>query len=116
MTYRMETITLLVKSVNRLNVRITKGAIERMTLDVRLRYHIRNEEVRARSKVGDDVIQCTASLKLSWIGHVSRQGNCRWVRRIVHWRPRSAGRPKREWIDDIKESSNWYQLALNRSR
>jgi len=50
------------------------------------------------------------------VGHVARQDNDRWTRRIVQWRPRqrSADRPQKQWIDDIKEipGRKWHQMAM----
>jgi len=67
-------------------------------LGVNLRDHIQNEEIRKRIKV-DDVKEHIARQKWRWVGHVARQDNDRWTRRIVQWRPRqhkkSAGRPQK---------------------
>jgi len=97
LTYGMETMTLTVKSANTLR---TTQAIERTMLGVSLKDHIQNEEIR-KGKLEQD--------------------NDRWTRRIVQWRPRqhkrSAGRPQKRWIDDIKEMAGrkWHQMAMNRS-
>lgn len=117
MTYGMETMTLTVKSANKL--RTTQRAIERTMLGIGLRDHITNENIRQRTKV-EDVITRIAHLKWSWVGHVARQDDLRWSRRIVQWRPRlhkrNVGRPQLRWLDDIKNKvgNRWHQLAQNK--
>lgn len=73
LTYGMETMTLTDKSANRL--RTTQRAIERNMLGV-------NEEIRKITKV-DGVIEYIERQKWRWVGHVARQDNDRWTRRIV---------------------------------
>ncbi|CAH1224416.1 unnamed protein product [Diabrotica balteata] len=79
MTYGMETMTLTELSANRL--RTTQRAIERAMLGVSLREHIRNEDIRSRTKV-EDVIGRIAQMKWNWVGHVARQNNDRWTKNI----------------------------------
>jgi len=85
-----------------------------------LKDHIQKEKNRKRTKV-DDVIEHIARQKYRWMGHVARQDNDRWTRRIVQWRlrqpKRSAGRPQKGWIDNIKEIAGrkLHQMAMNRS-
>lgn len=118
MSYSMETTCLTVKSANKL--RVTQRAIERIMLGISLRDHIENQEIRRRTKV-KDVITTIADLKWRWAGHVARQEEERWTKQVVLWRPRlhkrGVGRPKRRWVDDIREKAGkrWYQLAQDRS-
>lgn len=59
--------------------------------------------------------------KRRWAAHITRQKECRWIRRIVGWRlrehNRSVGRPQRRSVDDINEKagSRWIQLAQDRA-
>lgn len=76
MTYEMETVSLTVKTTNKL--RVTQRDIERIMLRISLRDRIRNEEIR-RTKV-EDVIARIAKLKWNWVGHVARQGEERWTK------------------------------------
>lgn len=118
LTYGMETMALTVKSANRL--KITQRAIERTMLGIHLRDHIRNEEIRSKTKV-KDVMERIATLKWSWVGHVARQDDTKWTKQILNWRPRrhkrGVGRPQRRWIDDVKEKlgKGWQQVAWDRS-
>jgi len=56
-------------------------------LGVSLRDHIQNDKNRKGTKVDDD-IEHIARQKWRWVGHVTRQDNDKWTRRIVQWRPR----------------------------
>jgi hypothetical protein len=112
-TYGAETLTLTQKSANKL--RVTQRAMERAMLNVSLRDHITNRQIRQRSGV-QDVIERTTRLKWNWAGHLARTQDGRWTRRIMEWRPRnykrSRGRPPTRWTDDIKRvAGNWLQAA-----
>lgn len=115
--YQMETMTLTIQSANKL--RITQRAIGRAMLGIILRDCIKNEEIIRRTRV-DDIIGRIECLKWSWVGHVARQDNDRWTKRVVQMRPRShkrnKGRPQKCWLDDIKQHirRNWHQELQNR--
>lgn len=119
MTYGMETMTLTIKSANKL--RTTQRAIERLMLGISLRDHNRNEQIRRKTKV-EDVMKAIATMKWRWVGHVARQEKSRWTKHVTQWRPRlhkrSVGRPQRRWIDDIIEhvGRKWHQLAQDRRK
>jgi len=66
--YGIETMTLTVKSANRL--RTTQRAIERTMLGISLRNHIQNEEIRKRTV--DDVTEHIASIRIE----AAREGLC----------------------------------------
>lgn len=117
MTYGLETMAFTVKTINRL--RVAQRAMERNMLGLRLVDRIMNDEIRRRTKL-TDIIKRTAEQKWNWVGHVARQPEERWAKRIAVWRPRttkrSRGRPQKRWIDDVKEvaSKNWTKTAQNR--
>lgn len=119
MTYGAETLTLTVKSAEKL--RVAQRAMERAMLGISLRDHIRNSEIRKRSRV-TDVMRTISELKWNWAGHIARQQEDRWTKRIVNWRPRMTarpvGRPPRRWTDDIKEVAGmtWRQKAQDRDK
>jgi len=81
---------------------------------------VRNEEIRGRIKV-EDIIARIMKLKWNWVEHIARQGDKKWTKYIVQWRPKqhrwSVGKPQRRWIDDIKKrvGKRWIQEAQNRS-
>ncbi|CAH2267712.1 jg14161 [Pararge aegeria aegeria] len=81
-------------------------------LGVSLRYHIRNEEIRRRTKV-NDIAQRVAKLKWQWAGHIAGRTDGRWGFKVLEWQSctgkRSFGRLPTRWTDDIKRvaGSRW---------
>ncbi|CAH2244044.1 jg12145 [Pararge aegeria aegeria] len=59
--------------------------MEKATLGVALRDHIRNE-IRRRTK-GTDIAQRVAKLKWQWAGHIARRTDGRWVPRCWSGNP-----------------------------
>lgn len=51
------------------------------------------------------IAQRIGTLKWQWAGHITRQTNNRWGRKVLDWRPRiggrSIGQPPTSWTDDI---------------
>lgn len=117
-TYGLETATLTERSVKRL--RTTQRAIERRMLGISLRDRVRNEIIRQKTKV-TDIIERAAHLKWQWAGHVARQNNSKWTKKLIQWRPRetrrSIGRPPKRWLDDVKKTAStyWQQTAQDRN-
>lgn len=118
MTYGLETMTMTARSVNRL--RVSQRAMERAMMGISLRDHIRNEDIRRQTRI-TDIVERIANSKWSWAGHLARQSEERWAKRLLCWRPRLAkrpvGRPPKRWTDDIQTvaGKNWMRRAQNRN-
>ncbi|KAJ8711218.1 hypothetical protein PYW07_008460 [Mythimna separata] len=100
--------------------KVTQRAMERAMLGVSLRDHIRNEDIRKRTKV-TDIARRIAKLKWQWTGHIARKTDGRWGRKVLEWRPRtgrrSVGRPPTRWTDDLARVAGirWMRDAQDRS-
>jgi hypothetical protein len=89
-------------------------------LGVSLRYRIRNEVIRQRTKV-TDIAHRISMLKWQWAGHISRRTDNRWGKRVLKWRPRlgsSVGFPQARWSDDLCRTAggSWMRVAEDRAR
>lgn len=117
LTYGTETWALNKNIIHKLQV--TQRAMERRMLNIKLRDHIPNTEIRKRSKV-KDVIEQLCTLRWNWAGHVGRMEDNRWTRKIIEWRPRenkrSRGRPQTRWTDDIKRVAGYDWMGKTRNR
>ena len=117
MTYGAETWSLTQHLKNKLAV--AQRSMERAMLGITIKDKIRNENIRARTKV-EDVVWLAEKAKGQWAGHVARMDFNNWARKTTEWTPRdrerTRGRPKRRWRDDIeqKAGSKWMQVAQNR--
>ena len=55
-------------------------------------------------------------------GHVARGDEKKWTNKLMQWKPRtsrrSAGRPQKRWVDDIKEVTGplWQRKAQDRAQ
>ena len=82
----------------------------RRLLGINFRDHITNEEVLARIKTTagppKELLKIVRERKLRWFGHVTRSEG---MGKIILQGPapgkRGRGRPRRSWMDDIKEWS-----------
>lgn len=89
-------------------------------LGISLRDRVRSETIRQRTKI-TDIIERAAQLKWQWAGHVARQNDSRWTKKLIQWRPRetrrSIGRPPKRWLDDVKRTAgtHWQQTAQDRN-
>ena len=113
MTYGAETLTLTTACAVG-----NTAQNEKAMLGVSLRNHIRNEYLRRRTGVTDEINQIR-KLKWNWAGHVARKSDRRWTKRLLEWRPRldkrSKGRPPTRWTDDLRRfAGNWIQKAQDR--
>ena len=115
------TITIFITSKKAEKLRVAQRAMERAMLGISLRDRVRNEQVRRLSKV-EDVIERIAKAKWQWAGHVARGDQEKWTTKLMQWRPRtsrrSAGRPQKRWVDDIKEVTGpmWQKKAQDRAQ
>jgi hypothetical protein len=117
LTYGAETWALTKQQSRKLAA--AQRSMERSTLNITLRDKIRNETIRAKTKV-KDVTKEAREKKSSWAGHVARMKNDRWAKMTTEWTPREGkrarGKPKRRWRDEVEEAFgiNWMQVAQDR--
>ena len=117
LTYSAETWVLTKHQSRKLAA--AQRSMERSTLNIALRDKIRNETIRAKTKV-KDVTKESREKKSSWAGHVARMKNDRWAKKTTEWTPREGkrarGKPKRRWRDEVEETFdvNWMQVAQDR--
>ena len=80
--------------------------MERALLGISLRDRVRIEKIRRLTRV-EDVMERIAKTKRQWAGHMARGDEEKWTNKLMQWKPRrsrrSAGRPQKRWVDDIKE-------------
>ena len=117
MTYGAETWSVTKHQKEKLAV--AQRSMERAMLGITRRDKIRNEDVRARTKV-KDINEKAEEAKGQWAGHLARMNTSKWARKTTEWTPREGkrarGRPKRRWRDDIerKAGTKWTQVAQSR--
>ena len=96
----------------------SQWAMERRTLNVKLKDRIRNTIIRQRTRVAD-IVQYVTNTKWKWAGHIARMKDNRWTIRSTEWQTegvRSARRPNRCWRDDIvgQQGAVWTRTAKDR--
>ena len=116
MTYGCETWALTSKQMTR--IRSTQRAMERRMLSIKLLDKIPHREIHQTIKA-IDAPKFIMRQKWRWAGHVGRFQDNRWTKKCTDWTPpgrRRPGRPKRRWIDDIKEGvgDDWKDIAADR--
>ena len=90
----------------------------RRILGVSLKYKIRNEEIRRRCEVVD-IIEKVREARLRWHNHVERKDAAKTVRSIMEMEikgNRGRGRPKKRWMDYIKEDLTVKKLTTHMAR
>lgn len=103
------------------SLRVTQRAIERRMCKISRLEHIRNTEIRERTKV-KDVVEVIYGNKKRWAGHVARFKDNRWTIRTTDWYPRDRkrkqGRPNTRWEDSLRKSIGplWKRAAQDRER
>ena len=85
MTYGAETWSLTQHLKNKLAV--AQRSMERSMLGITIKDKIRNENIRARTKV-EDVVWLAEKAKGQWAGHVTRMDFNNWARKTTEWTPR----------------------------
>ena len=118
--YNAETWTLKESSKRRL--RVFEMACLRTIEGVTKRDKIRNTEIRSRLGCTNDIIHRIQQRRLRYFGHISRMANCMYHHHHHHY-PKiamevyvhgqcSKGRPKRRWIDGLKEDCDLLNLTI----
>ena len=90
----------------------------RKTLHISYKYHVTNEEVRAKIQQAirphEDLLTIAKRRKLQWYGHVSRSlGLAKTILQGTVKGQRRRGRQKKRWEDNISE---WTGLEFAKSQ
>src|ERR1700733_10957459 len=111
--YNSETWTLKEKQKQRL--RVFEMACLRKIEGVTRWDRIRNEEIYIRLNIKHDIVDRIQNRRLRYFGHVTRMQNERYpkiaLNGYVHGR-RRRGRPKKRWLDMIKEDCREMGLSV----
>jgi hypothetical protein len=78
----------------------------RRVLSIRWTQKVKNEEVRRRLDVKENLMQVIMKRKLGLFGHVCRMNDSRKIKSVMFGVMNGntrRGRPSREWLDDIKD-------------
>ena len=119
LSYGSETWTTTNKLEKKL--RVTERAMERIMIGVTRRDRVTNLNLRSRTKV-QDILQEVKTKKWRWAGHLARQQDNRWTRRVTDWTPRTyvrkRGRQCRRWTDEIRDYAGvtWVRTANDRGK
>ena len=111
--YGAEWLTMRKKEDNLL--RRTEMRMLRWILGISLKDKIRNEEIRRRCGVVD-IAEKVRETRLKWYGQITRRDNGEPVRDILELDikgNRGRGRPKKRWIDCVKEDLNEKELTVD---
>ena len=93
--------------------------MERVILGVSKRDRIKNNYIREKTGA-KDIIYTIKKLKVKYAGHVARQCETRWPRKMMEWIPwdqkRGRGRPATRWRDDLVKEWGvlWARVAQDR--
>ena len=87
----------------------------RRILKIRWQHHVRNDDVLIRAK-STNIETHIASMRLRWFGHVSRMPKSdRLPPLLLDWIPthgkRSRGRPRKTWLDCIREDAQNFNIG-----
>ena len=99
---------------------LSRCAMERRMLNVKLKDRIRNTIIRQRTRV-TDIVQCVTNTKWKWARHIAQMKDNRWTIRSTEWQikdVRSVGRSKHRCRDDIvgQQGVVWTRIAKDRER
>jgi hypothetical protein len=67
---------------------------------IRVNYELNNQIKNA------DIVRFVKSKRMAWLGHVMRMEEKIIPKRVLEWKPigrRNRGRPRKRWIEDIKD-------------
>ena len=102
--YASETWTMKKEDQRRLLAFEMKGY--RRILNIRWQQKISNREVRNRVQATRNIVQRIVERKMNFFGHICRMADNRMVKKVVMGYMAGnnrRGRPRREWLDDIRE-------------
>ena len=104
LTYGSESWSLTTKLKSRIGAAEMK--VLRCIKGVTRRDRIRNKQIREELGI-DDIIEIIEGNQLRWYGHVRRMSQERLPRQALEWTPntrRPIGRPRKRWIDGVREA------------
>ena len=113
LTYNSETWTLKETDMHRL--RVFEMAVLRRICGVSLRDRWRNEDIKDRLGISEDIVRIIQRKRLTYFGHVVRMENDRIPKLMIDGRlhgTRPQGRPRKKWIDGIMEDCNEMDISL----
>ena len=97
--------TLALKKAQETKLEVAEIRMIRMMCGVTKLDKIRNERIRGTTKVGE-ITKKVQERRLKWYGHVMRREEHYIVRRAMVMKVqgrRTRGRPKRRWLDKVKD-------------
>jgi Reverse transcriptase (RNA-dependent DNA polymerase)/Endonuclease-reverse transcriptase len=104
LTYGCEAWTLT--TMMRSRIQAAEMRVLRLINGVTRKDRMRNDNIRADLEV-QDILQYIEETQLRWFGHVRRMPAGRTPQRWLQWKPRTTrprGRPRKRWMDNIKEA------------
>ena len=119
LTYGCQTWALTEKLNDKIG--ICQNGMERSVFGVRLKDKIRLNKIKNVTKF-KNVNKVWKTLKWKWAGHMIREKNEKWTKKILEWYPRNGkrckGRPTKRWEDDLKRVAGpeWTRIARDRDR
>ena len=114
--YNSETWTL--KEVDKNRLRVFEMSILRRILGISMWDRWRNNDIRARLHLEQDVISMIQRRRLLYFGHANRMKEDRIPYIALHGRvhgTRPVGRPRRRWIDGIRDDCDDLGLSLHQA-
>lgn len=118
-TYGCETWALTKQLRNKLEY--CQRSMERSMTGIRKKDRVRNEQIRAKTKV-TDILTRIDQQKWRWTGHMMREKEEKWSKIVTDWYPRnnkrSRGKQFRRWEDELKLTAgpNWRRVARDRTQ
>lgn len=103
-----------------LNMDLYKLSAWKIYAGISRRDQIQNKTIRKTTKVVD-ILERIARMKLKCAGHVVRQTDGKWIKKILVWQPRldkrNRERTSSRWTDDIKRIiGNYRELVVGRAQ
>ena len=99
----------------------TQLALERKITGTKLLDKIKTKDIRNRTGT-KDIRYTVKKLKFKYAGHIARNKEDRWERRVLEWQPRgfkrTKGRPRMRWRDEVVHHCGilWERDAQHRDR
>jgi len=75
-----------------------------------------NEDIKQELGVKLDIVQRLQRRRLTYLGHVARMNTDRYPNLLLHGYgsgQRTRGRPKKKWVDNIKEDCTELGITIN---
>ena len=111
--YNAETWTL--KQEHQRKLRVFEMAVLRRICGVTRKDRKRNTDIMNALDIDEDVVELLQKRRLTYFGHVSRMQPERYPHTLLHGYisgSRPQGRPRKKWIDNVKEDCNRLELTL----